>query len=220
MKNILNLIFKMGLLFSFLAAFTSCDLELQDTFEFNDELGPEITFDNQTVWEWLQTQKSPTDTIMVDDKFDLLIQAIEMTGMIEEYNQTTTNERTYLLLNNAAFIGDNDIIEVVTGEQDGDLADADLRILKNLLSYHIVTSYVDQVPTLFEYGVDYQFQTLIPGEDGEIYFRRDERYAITVNGANQLPASARQVGVFNHNYVFQNGIGHHLNGYTRSIPFE
>ena len=203
-----------------LITMASCDLELQDTFEFKGELGPLITFEDQTAWEWLQTQTTPTtDTVLAGDKFDYLLQAIELTGLVDEYNQTATRDRTYLLLNNNAFEGENDIIDVVTGSTDGDLANADVAMLKSLLQYHIVEAYIDQVPTLFEYGVDYKFQTLNPGEEGAIYFRRDERYRVDINESPQLPSTARDTRVYNHNYVFQNGIAHHLNSYVRNVPF-
>ncbi|MGB5943945.1 MAG: hypothetical protein WBG71_13765, partial [Leeuwenhoekiella sp.] len=83
-------------------------------------------------------------------------------------------------------------------------------------------TYIDQVPTLFEFGVQYLFQTRIPGEDGLIAFRRDERYRVDINTAPApLPTSATSQNetIRNYNYIFNNGIGHHLNDPVRNQPY-
>ena len=221
MKNSLTRIpAEATLLLGVLVIFSGCDLAIQDTFEFKDELGPLVSFEDQTAWEWLQTQTTPTtDTALNGEKFDYLLQAVELAGLVDEYNQTATRDRTYLLLNNDAFVGDEGIINVVTGSTESNLANADVATLTALLRYHIVDAYVDQVPTLYEYGVDYKFQTLNPGADGEIYFRRDPRYNIDINESPLLPSSRIAAGVRNYNYVFKNGIGHHLADYVRNVPF-
>ena len=102
------------------------------------------------------------------------------------------------------------------------MARADLETLKTVLQYHIVTTYVAQVPTLFEFDVNYIFQTLIPGDAGVIVMRRDNRYRIDINRAPApLPSTATSQWerVRNHNYVFSNGIGHFLNDPVRNQPY-
>ena len=66
------------------------------------------------------------------------------------------------------------------------------------------------------------FQTLIPGEDGVISMRRDDRYRIDINRAPApLPYSAttQWERVRNHNYVFNNGIGHFIADPVRNKPY-
>ena len=72
--------------------------------------------------------------------------------------------RTYLLLNNSAFTGNGDLINIVTGsasvgedetpEQVMERVDTPEKMhkLRKLLSYHIVDDYVRQVPTLPVHG--------------------------------------------------------------------
>lgn len=102
------------------------------------------------------------------------------------------------------------------------MARGDIEKLKTVLRYHIVTTYMAQVPTLAEYGVNYIFQTLIPGEDGIIVMRRDDRYRIDINRAPApLPSTATSQfeRVRAHNYVFQNGIGHIIADPVRNKPY-
>jgi len=150
--------------------------------------------------------------------------------MVEEYNNTSITDRTYLMLNNNAFTGNGDIIALVTGSAAVEpgatpaevLENADVEILRTILRYHIVTTYITQVPTLFEFNVNYVFQTLIPGDDGVIVMRRDDRYRIDINRAPApLPSTATSQfeRVRAHNYVFSNGIGHVLADPVRNQPY-
>ena len=156
-----------------------------------------------------------------------MIEAIKISGLIEEYNQMSNTERTYLMLNNNAFTGGGDIIQVVTGsanvgasETIADvLADANIERLKKLLRYHIVTTYITQKDPLLDYTAEYTFQTLIDGEDGIIVFERNERYAISLNDSPTLPSTREPENVRNHNYLFSNGIGHIIADYVRVVPF-
>lgn len=214
-RNLLKLLTLAGLVF----LLTSCDLEVQKPYEFQPEVFPLETFENQTVWEWLQTQKSPGGLAAVDQyKFDFLVEAIQLTGMQEEFNRKG-DKRTFLLLNNNAFDDANEILQTLTGSTKKTLKDANVDRLKNVLKYHILEEYVLQIPTLEVFGQEYIFQTLLPGEDGKIVLQRNERYAITVNSTTSLSTTVRSAGVRSHNYQFNNGIGHVLNDYVRNKPF-
>lgn len=210
---------------------TGCDLELQDSENFKPEVNATDPFAKLTAWEFIQTQTALTEDGELDsEQFNYMIEAVKRAGFENEYNDTSITERTYLLLNNNAFTGGGNIIDLVTGSEEvaeGEtpaqvMARADVNVLRLILQYHIVTTYVAQVPTLFEYGVNYTFQTLIPGVDGIIIMRRDERYRIDINtNPAPLPASAtsQNEGVRLHNYVFNNGIGHVIADPVRNQPY-
>lgn len=229
MKYITNHILKYAV-FLGLLLFTSCDLELQRGFDFQPDVDLTDPFADMTAWEWLQTKTTFNDEGgLIGEEFNYLVAAIQAAGMVEEYDGIEA-DRTYLLLNNNAFTGGGDIIQIVTGSaaiEEGEtpadvMARADIEKLKTVLRYHIVTSYVAQVPTLVEFGVNYIFQTLIPGEDGIIVMRRDNRYRIDINRAPApLPSTATSQfeRVRAHNYVFQNGIGHIIADPVRNKPY-
>jgi len=207
MKNIKYTLFA---LLSLMILLPSCDLALQ---------------------EGLQTRTQRNDEGgLIGEEFNYMIAAIEKAGMVEEYNNSSISERTYLMLNNNAFTGNGDVIALVTGSATVEpgatpaqaLENADVEKLRTILQYHIVTTYVAQVPTLFEFGVNYIFQTLIPGEDGVIVMQRDDRYRIDINKAPApLPSTAtsQPERVRAHNLVFQNGIGHVVADIVRNKPY-
>ncbi|MBU1822520.1 MAG: fasciclin domain-containing protein [Bacteroidetes bacterium] len=198
---------------------TGCDLEIQKPYDFQPEVFPLATFEDQTVWEWLQTQQSPNGLAAVDQyKFDFLIEAIQLTGMQEEFNRKG-DKRTFLLLNNNAFDDANEILQTLTGSTKGSLKAANVARLRNVLMYHIVEEYVLQIPTLEVINQEYMFQTMIPGEDGLIVMQRNDRYSISVNNTSSLSTTARAANVRSHNFRFNNGIGHILNDYVRNRPF-
>jgi hypothetical protein len=199
-----------------------CDLEVQKPFEFVPETKNIATYEDKTVWEWLQTQKSPTSLTAVDQyKFDFLIDAIEYTGLVDEFNRKS-DRRTFLLLNNNAFDDANKILQTLTGKVTGPVRAADKTRLTNLLKYHIIDKeYITQIDPLKVYGSDYFFQTLNEGDNGKILLRRDERYTVSVNPATVFPLTATRRGttVRTHNLRYANGIAHVLNDYTRNVAF-
>lgn len=212
-------------------ALIGCDLEIQKPFEFNPEVSFEDPFAEMTAWEFLQSKGTflTADGELDFEGFAYMVEAVKVAGFENEYNGDN-GDRTYLLLNNSAFTGGGDIINIVTGSADipeGEtpaqtMARADVDKLRKVLSYHIVLAYIQEVPTLYEYGVDYLFQTLIEGEDGVIAFRRDERYRIDINHANSpMPSSSTSQAerVRGHNYVFNNGIGHIIADPVRNQPY-
>lgn len=239
---------------------TACDLGLQESFDFNPELTITDPFAEITAWEFITTIGSELVTnddgeeVLFNEGFNYLAAAIRKADYVDFYNQTMTTNRTYLLLNNNAFTGGGDVIqlatgsastnitEIVDGEEITRLATPDeimervdtpekLERLRTILKYHIVDEYVAQRPTLFTFGIWFEFQTLIPGADGRIAFLRDELDRININGRapnanppypdSPLPATAvsQRENVRNHNYIFNNGIGHTISDPVRNRPY-
>lgn len=208
-------------LLAILLSVSSCELKIQKPFKFVPEVADIDTYENQTVWEWLQTQKTPAGAAVIDQyKFDYLIQAIEYTGLIDEFNRKG-DKRTFLLLNNNAFDDANKIFQTLTGSVAGPVNKADKTRLTNVLKYHIINEYIEQNNPLKVIAADYFFQTLNDGDNGKILLRRDERYTITVNPATVPPLSTARRGttVRTHNLRYSNGIAHVLNDYTRNVAF-
>ncbi|WP_164975194.1 fasciclin domain-containing protein [Lutibacter sp. HS1-25] len=215
---------------SLILSLTACDLGLQESFDFDPEVDLSDPLDKFTAWEWIQTKDQlTTDGKFDGEQFNYFIAAIKAAGMEAEYSGANKN-RTYLLLNNNAFTGTGDIIHIVTGKSsvpagetpDQTMARADIEKLRTILKYHIVTTYIAQVPTLEERDVDYLFQTMIPGEDGLIAFRRDVLYRVTINREPApLPdvATKEWEAVRSHNYVFNNGVGHVIADPVRNKPY-
>ena len=217
--------------------FSSCDLELQDTYEFESGAVFIDPYEDITAWEFIQSLDGVNEDGSLDgEHFQYMEAAIQKAGMVEEFNQTADTLRTYLLLNNNAFTGGGDVIQIVTGSDtvaDGETPEQvmervdtpeKLEKLRTLLKYHITLDYVKQVPTLAVDGTFYVFQTLVPGDDGLIAYRRDADWDIKVNDRGApLPTSAYQGGwnenVRNHNYVFSNGIGHIISDPVRNQPY-
>ena len=213
----------------------SCDLQLQENFEFEPEVDAENPFEDGTAWDFIQaTTQFNEEGGIVGEHFNYLEAAIEKAGMVDEFNQTNTTDRTYLLLNNNAFLGNNDVIDIITGSdtigvgatptETMERVDTPEKLekLRTVLKYHIVETYIAQVPTLEVFDVWYLFQTMIPGEDGLIAFKRDFTWRIDINrNGAPLPATATSQGerVRNHNYIFNNGIGHHLADPVRNQPY-
>lgn len=210
---------------------TGCELDLQESYNYKPEVDLTDPFDKLTAWEYIQTRTELDQNGKFKfEELNYFIAAIKRAGMEEMYNQTATTERTYLLLNNAAFEGGGDIIQIVTGSStvpvgetpDQTMARANVEKLRKVLNYHIVDAYVAQVPTLVETLVPYLFQTFIPGKDGLIAFRRNELWTIQINRAPApLPTSATSEfeDVRRHNYVFNNGIGHFIADPVRNLPY-
>ena len=221
---------KYSIIIGLVLILVSCDLDLQQGFDFVPEVDLTDPYGDMTAWEFIQSRVVfNEDGGISGEELNYMAAAIERAGMIEEYNGSDP-DRTYLLLHNNAFTGGGDIIQLVTGSatvEEGEtpadvMARADVDVLRRILQYHIVTTYVAQVPTLFEFGVNYVFQTLIPGEDGVIVMRRDDRYRIDINRAPApLPSTATSQWerVRLHNYVFNNGIGHIIADPVRNKPY-
>ncbi|MEL7160117.1 MAG: fasciclin domain-containing protein [Bacteroidota bacterium] len=200
-----------------LCCVTSCDLPVQPKFEFEPEIGEIATFEDQTVLEWMRSDASIGGNTNVN--FDIFVSAIEATGLEQEYGNTD-GQRTYLMLNNEAFTGGGELFSVLGVTAIDSLDDAGIDRLRTILRYHIIEDYVDQGPeALPALLINYFFQTLIPGDDGRISVNRDERFRLNINRADGLPGTARGTQVRQHNYIFSNGIGHHIRDYVRTRPY-
>lgn len=204
-------------MFVMLCFATSCDLPVQPKFEFESEIGELITFEDQTVLEWMRSDASIGGN--ANANFDIMVSAIEATGLEDEFNDPG-DRRTFLMLNNEAFTANGEIFPLLGVTAVDSLDEAGLDRLRTILSYHIIEDYVDQGPeALPVLLVDYFFQTLIPGEEGRISVNRDERFRMNINRADGLPGNARGTQVRQHNYVFSNGVGHHVRDYVRNRPY-
>jgi Fasciclin domain len=214
LTNIINCLFIGATLFFF----TGCDLAVQEPYDFKEEVPTLPDFKNQTVWDWLQTQKSPEGAVTkATNKFDFLIEAIEYAGLQDLYR--TGSNQTFVLLNNSAFNRASEIYPVLTGALTGPITKADKVRLSNLLKYHIVKSYIDQAQALPVWGRSYEFESLLDGPNGKIHFMRNERYGISINSSTDLPTTRKSVVIVGHNYIFSNGIAHISANYARLTAF-
>lgn len=192
-------------LFSVIMLITSCGLDLQENYDFDDSAtihSPAQPF-NMTIWGFMNGQSD----------FDLMIEAIEQVGLQDVYSGGE-DDKTVLLLRNEAmqdFLSDQGVATV---------AEVDSQVLQNFLNYHVIT-------TRFTNGdlnsqEDVQFQTLVDGPNGRINVWRWRRYMelqINRNGSPDKPGTAKGTSVYLHNYEFTNGVGHQLQTFVRWTPF-
>lgn len=236
--------FKIGILLCTSFLFISC-YDLQEGFDFQPEVDLTDPHENKTAWEFIQERTTLTEETLTSPggeyksaELNFMIEAIKVAGFEDLYDQTETTDRTYLLLTNSAFLfQNNNVLEIVLQDEADEIEDDDtveeimarvdtpeeLETLRTVLRYHIIQAYVDQVPTLFDLERRYIYQTLIPGDDGLIALSRDSRWRIAVNRPPApLPETATEWSEFvvGHNYVFNNGIGHFLNGAVRNQPYN
>lgn len=215
MKNIIQKISFFSKPLCIAVLFIGCDLEIQEEFEFDPALPELVTFEDQTAFEWINTNSA--------DKFNYMIEAIELTGLQDLYN-SSDNGRTFLLFEDRAFTDNNQLLNLVTGSNDGNLADGDIDLLRDILMYHVIDEYVDQGPDqLPKLNTHVTFQTLYENADPLatiVTVSRDERFRLNVNYDPVLPSSRRRTIPTSHNYVFGNGIGHICNRYIRIKNFE
>lgn len=225
---------KIGILIASATLLLGCDIGLQERFVFVPEALAEDPFGDLTAWEFLTSARSQalTDQGGIDgEQFNYMAAAIEAAGYIDRYN-AGNGDVTFLLLNNNAFTGGGDVINLITGsatvaagETPADvMARANVDVLRQILDYHTVPTYITQTDPLSEIGLNYIFQTLIPGDDGIIVMRRDQTLRVDINTSPApLPSTATGGGnnerVRVHNYVFSNGIGHVLNDPVRNRPY-
>ncbi|NJN33077.1 MAG: hypothetical protein HC817_01320 [Saprospiraceae bacterium] len=221
MKNIIQSYNLSLLTFIALTFLASCDLAIQKPYEFEPELPTLTTFKDQTAWDWIQKEKTAdTAKVLNNEKFDLLVQSIKSTGLQEEFSKAG-DKRTFLLLNNAAFLGTGKILALLITRTTGTvltidtLSAANKVRLGNILKYHIIPdAYVDQRDALPVLGVPYDFKTLGTAPNDALSIQRADRYGLTLNTSGNLPATKRTITVYRHNYQFGNGIGHILNNYA------
>lgn len=221
-KYFKNLGYLMGLSILVMAV-SSCEkLPVQDKFVFNPEVKVLTPFKNLTAMEFLE--KDP------GNEFHYMRQIIRLTEM-ESYYSADIKDRTYFLLRDTAFIQGyphrrtkkptyDGLIKDLTGSFTGDLSKVDTARLKKLLKYHILNQYVDQGPAILKRKQTYYlFHSLLPGDDGRVYIKRNEFLQFTINQTGDLPYSKKFTNEVEHGYIFKNGIGHLLGQYIRVKPF-
>jgi hypothetical protein len=218
MKNIVKYIGFFTFLTFMVGANIGCGLSVQKPYEYEPEVLKLVEFKDKTVWDWLQTQKTPdTAKTKANNKFDFMIDAITYAGLEEEYK--SGSNQTFILLSNAAFTGAAEINFALTGKTAGPITTADKVRLTNVLKSHIVTAYVDQIQALPVIGTSYEFDTKGTGANSKMYMSRTERYFMSINSATNLPTTKKAVTISGHNYVFSNGIGHIANTHARLVAF-
>ena len=197
-------------------ALTGCDLELQKGTEFDSGVEPQVTFGEMTAWEWLQTNPN--------DEFDYMIEAIELTGLQDEYN-SLTSERTFLLLKDIGFTHNAGVLKLEFGSASIPLEDVDVEKLRNIMMYYILDTYVDQGPDhLVVVDRDYPFNTLSEDPNNSyLTIHRNWSFNLRINYSEDIASETKKSqSVKLHNYIFSNGnaVGHMLERHIRLAPFE
>ncbi|MEM6522646.1 MAG: fasciclin domain-containing protein [Bacteroidota bacterium] len=208
-----------------------CDLDLQEEWQYEPEpLGNIPT--GLTAYEWIQginqdTTFNPTDST---SEFSFLLEAIDRTGMREEFDDLN-DQRTFFLLRNAAWTGGGQILQDVAGSPDFPLDSIDTETLTAILNYHIIPDEVlDQGPSIPKTDFHFYYQTMIPGDTGVIEInKRLWDFTLRINTSidriglsdipSNMPSTSEGAIVALHNYQFLNGVGHQLNAYVRYQPF-
>ena len=212
MKNLI-------LLSIFALALVACDLELQTPYAFKEGVPELTTFETQTAMDFIESKLTVQGTPANGNNLDSLYRAIKLAGLEEEYRKLD-GQRTYLFLVNSAWAntGGGKITRDLGNVRN--IALINKERLTNLLKYHIIEAYVDQREALPDWRQFYYFQTLIPGDVGVISFTRNERYSLTINNGPNIPANTRKSsGVYRHNYILKNGMGHFMSNYVRYQQF-
>nr|WP_299344373.1 fasciclin domain-containing protein [Allomuricauda sp.] len=185
--------------------FNSCDLELQEDYDFDDSatVFPEFPPFEVSLYQFMTEQAD----------FVLMVEAIDRAGLQNAFNEGA-DDKTVLMLRQEAmeeFLEDQGVTTV---------AEVPVETLRNLLNYHIITTRFTQNDLNSQ--EDVQFQTRIEGPNGRINvwkWRRFMEIRINQNGSPDLPGTAKGANVFLHNYQFTNGVGHQMNGYVQWAPF-
>lgn len=204
MRNLKMIKFGM-LLFFVMALGVSCDLELQENYDFDEsatiyEESPPFDI---SIWQFMNQQAD----------FDLMVEAVERAGLQSVF-EGGEDDKTILLLRQEAmqeFLDDTGVATV---------AEIPVETLQNFLNYHVITTRFTQNDLNSQ--EDVQFQTRLEGVNGRINVWRWRRYMeirINRNGSPDRPSTAKGGNVFLHNYQFRNGVGHQMRNYVRWAPF-
>ena len=216
MKSKIKLIIKSVCCLCLIVVATGCDLEVHEKFVFDPDTDPQYTFGSTTPWEWIQTDPK--------GDFSLLKQAIEITGMQAEFSDTS-NKRTLFLLKNIGWTKSGGLFPAelkVTSLTDPKL---DINKLRNILRYHIITTYVDQGPdNLYILDKNYFYTSLYytGTEFDKMSIYRDRNYGMNLNRAPELLPTKKGAGVKLHNYIFSNGnsVAHLIEDFVRNNNFN
>lgn len=184
----------------------ACDLDLQRSYDFDEDARWEAPDPFEiTIYEWM-TQ---------NEEFNLMVEAIERADMQNTFNGGE-DDKTVLLLRTEAmeeFLDDYGYAAV---------ADVPVETLQSMLNYHVIPTRLKQRDMNISRW--HTFQTLIDGDDGLINLYVDGwwYWEIQINGegAPDLPPTAKRTIVRFHNFEFTNGVGHQLINYVQRVPFE
>lgn len=195
-----NKILNIGLVLISIVMLISCDLELQQDFDFDKDAvvhEPQNPFTDINMWDFMNQY----------DEFDSLVKVATLVSMQSLYSGGDSN-RTILMLRNDAikdFIGD------LGGAQISDIPNT---TWVKLLNYHAITEAFVQEDIFSQ--LETRFQTLIDGDDGQIWvykWRRYWEFQFNLNPPDR-PSTAVRGDAFLHNYIFSNGVGHQMNQYV------
>lgn len=201
---------------------SSCDLALQEPFEFKEIDETQFTFGETTAWQWLEENPK--------GEFGYMIECIKTTGLEDEYN-TTDQKRTFFLIKDRGFTGSQGVFTKEFGlrgenipkieEISGLPLDMKLK-LKNILLYNILPEYVEQnSKKLLKIETPYTFNTLCTDDNNktmEIHLTIDVWLRINFYGKNSKKLYQE---IKLHNYIFSNGnaVAHIIEGHVRLEPF-
>ena len=193
------------ILFSVFMLFTSCGLDLQEDYDFDESatIQPPIEPFNMTMWEFMQEQAD----------FTLMVEAIELAGMQSVYNDGQ-DDKTVLMLRNQA------MQEFLTNQGAANVAAISVEKWQTFLKYHVITERISQNDLNSQ--EDVQFQTLVDGPNGRIncwMWRRYMEIRINRTGSPDRPSTAKGASVYLHNYQFTNGIGHQMRNFVTWAPY-
>lgn len=195
---------KIGLLVMIIISLQACKkLALQKSFDFDENDHPVVqpSF-NMTIWEFITTH----------EEFSLMEEAIKLTAMENTYSGGDTNKTVLLLRNEAMqeFLGKYNFQTI---------KDVPVTRLQKFLRYHVITKRFTQTDLPVQKFV--LFQTLVPGDNGQIYiWKWREYWEIRINtGAPGMPGTAKSASVYLHNYEFTNGVGHQMKKYVQWGPY-
>jgi len=200
--------------------FSSCDLEIQDAFEFKNVDNDQYTFEETTAWEWLQTNPNA--------EFDYMIECIKVTELEDEYNSANL-KRTFFLIKDAGFTSGSGVFKKEFGisapsvENIKNLSESDIQKLKNVLEYNILGEYLEQnSKKILKTLIPYRFNTLSEDPNNSyIEIHSTNEYLLRMNfygrNSNKLYQEVKL-----HNYIFSNGnaVAHITEGHIRLAPFE
>ena len=200
--------------------FSSCDLEIQDAFDFKNIDDEQYTFEETTAWEWLQTNPN--------NQFDYMIECIKVTGLVDEYNSANL-KRTFFLILDIGFTSGSGVFKKEFGnsvpdiDEIEDLSESDIQKLKNILKYNILGEYLEQnSKKILKTETPDRVNTLSEDPNNsyiEIHSTQERYMRMNFYGrnSNKLYQDVRL-----HNYIFSNGnaVAHITEGHMRLVPFE
>ncbi len=263
----MKLYFKLSITFLIALLISSCTLDVQDEFNFQPDLiSPDDPFQNMTAWEFIGSRRSNSivdpDTGARDlggfneNNLDYFRAAVQAAGLESLYMQTNTEDRTYLLFSNRAFINGNNernpnvIINGSLGAAPrnvnldtffDDLTTEEMNRLRAMIRYHIIDGeQVNQATSIPRINVFREFNSLLPRVDvnqrtqeiiglsdevNPIFVELRERLVLVINplrsGVNPgITTSDFEQTVVQHNFVFNNGIGHVIEGTARAQEYS